>query len=92
MLAVVYVTLVHAMTVAMQLRGPWYDEFYTLLRRAPWAFPCLTPFTAGWRTNHPPLFYALARANDMAGHDGRGAARRQPVPFRSSPVSSWRGG
>lgn len=66
MLAVVYVTLVHAMTVAMQLRGPWYDEFYTLYVARPGA-PLPYAFHRWLADNHPPLFYALARATTWLG-------------------------
>lgn len=48
-------------------RGPWYDEFYTqyVTRAGPsWAEALRT----SWLTdNHPPLYYALARATDWLG-------------------------
>ncbi len=52
---------------AMMLRGPWYDEFYTLY---------VTRSGSSWRDllfnhwltdNHPPLFYALSRATNWLG-------------------------
>lgn len=48
-------------------RGPWYDEFYTqyVTRTGPdWT----QALRASWLAdNHPPLYYALARATDWLG-------------------------
>lgn len=66
MLAVVFVTLVGAMTMAMQQRGPWYDEFYTLYVARP-GIPLPHAFDRWLADNHPPLFYALARATTWLG-------------------------
>ncbi|WP_294238561.1 hypothetical protein [uncultured Sphingomonas sp.] len=66
MLAIVYVTLVEAMVWAMQLRGPWYDEFYTLYVTRP-GLPLHYAFDRWLADNHPPLFYALAHATTWLG-------------------------
>lgn len=59
-----------ALSVAAMLRaGPWYDEFFTLhVTRA--GQPFLAQFTQHWLAdNHPPLFYALARATAWLGSE-----------------------
>ena len=48
-------------------RGPWYDEFYTLYVTSP-RLPLLEALRERWLAdNHPPLFYALARATALLG-------------------------
>lgn len=66
MLAIVFVTLVSAMVAAMRWRGPWYDEFYTLYITRP-GVPLPYAFGRWLADNHPPLFYALARATNWLG-------------------------
>lgn len=66
MLAIVIVALVAAMSWAMRLRGPWYDEFYTLYGAQP-AIPLPHAFDRWLADNHPPLFYALVRATAWLG-------------------------
>jgi hypothetical protein len=48
-------------------RGPWYDEFYTqYVTRS--GVPWTTALRSMWLTdNHPPLYYALARATTWLG-------------------------
>lgn len=54
---------------AIFARGPWYDEFYTLYVASP-RFPLAAALTAHWLPdNHPPLFYALARATAFLGEE-----------------------
>lgn len=66
MLAIVFVTLVTAMVAAMRLRGPWYDEFYTLyVARS--GVPLPQALGRWLADNHPPLFYALVRATAWLG-------------------------
>ena len=89
MLVVVFVALVHAMTVAMQLRGPWYDEFYTLYVARPGSLALrLSPLAGGQSS---PLFYALARATTWLGTTVE-ERRAVNLFLSSSPVSSWSGG
>ena len=66
MLAIVIVSLVAAMSWAMRLRGPWYDEFYTLYVTRP-DIPLSHAFDRWLADNHPPLFYALVRATAKLG-------------------------
>lgn len=66
MLAIVIVSLVAAMSWAMRLRGPWYDEFYTLYVTRP-DIPLSHAFDRWLADNHPPLFYALVRATARLG-------------------------
>ncbi|WP_232493470.1 hypothetical protein [Novosphingobium kaempferiae] len=48
-------------------RGPWYDEFYTQFVSRP-ELPWGTALTGSWLPdNHPPLYYALARASAWLG-------------------------
>lgn len=48
-------------------RGPWYDEFYTLHVASP-RFGTFEALRGHWLPdNHPPLFYALARASAFLG-------------------------
>ncbi len=55
-----------AMVLAIDGRGPWYDEFYTYYVTRPG-----TTWAAAWpvwmRDNHPPLFYALTWATNWLG-------------------------
>lgn len=52
---------------AIFARGPWYDEFYTLYVASP-QLPLLEALREHWLPdNHPPLFYALARATAVLG-------------------------
>ncbi len=52
---------------AIFARGPWYDEFYTLYVTSP-RFSLLEALRGHWLPdNHPPLFYALARATSLLG-------------------------
>jgi len=49
------------------LRSPWYDEFYTLYVTRP-SFGWIEALREHWLVdNHPPLFYALARATAWLG-------------------------
>lgn len=66
MLALVLAALVSAMVAAIRLRGPWYDEFYTLYVTRP-GVPLPYAFSRWLADNHPPLFYALARATSWLG-------------------------
>ncbi|GGZ12906.1 hypothetical protein [Novosphingobium colocasiae] len=55
------------MIAAAFARGPWYDEFFTLYVSAPrfgWGEALRDHWLAD---NHPPLFYALARASAWLG-------------------------
>lgn len=52
---------------AIFARGPWYDEFYTLYVSSP-RFSVPEALVGHWLPdNHPPLFYALARATALLG-------------------------
>ncbi|MDZ7282611.1 hypothetical protein N4G62_11300 [Sphingomonas sanguinis] len=66
MLGVIFITLVCAMVMAMRMRGPWYDEFYTLYVARP-GIPLPYAFDRWLADNHPPLFYALVRATAWLG-------------------------
>lgn len=58
-----FVALIHAVFT----RGVWYDEFYTLYVSGP-SFGWREALTRHWLVdNHPPLFYALARASGWLG-------------------------
>ncbi|MDY0958379.1 hypothetical protein SOM26_06735 [Sphingomonas sp. CFBP8993] len=66
MLSIVYIALVFAIVTAMRMRGPWYDEFYTLYVARP-GIPLHQAVGLWLADNHPPLFYALTRATAWAG-------------------------
>lgn len=59
--------LVAAIVWACLHRGPWYDELYTQYVSRP-GVPWLTALKGSWLPdNHPPLYYALARATAWLG-------------------------
>lgn len=56
-----------ALTWACLHRGPWYDEFYTQFVSRP-GVPWWGTMRDSWLAdNHPPLYYALARATAWLG-------------------------
>lgn len=59
--------LAAAIVWACMNRGPWYDELYTQYVTRP-GVPWLAALKGSWMAdNHPPLYYALARATAWLG-------------------------
>lgn len=65
-IAALAAAVVLAMLLAIDGRGPWYDEFYSYYVTRP-GTQWLTAWPVWMRDNHPPLFYALAWATNGLG-------------------------